>query len=120
MSGGTGMSVSSWLETAPRAAALALGLGLVFRFVKWAVEFAFARFDVNRSQLGRRLRHVEQELDAYREATMLLIGVVAKIAPENPALLRVSQILSTIAPRATIELDELTRRLNDIPGKTNA
>lgn len=93
-----------------------VGAGLTawagFKFIRWLIEFVFSRLDVSRSHLGQRLRHVEQELDAYREATMLMIGVVAKLDPDNVALMRVAQILSTIAPRATIELDELVARLN--------
>jgi hypothetical protein len=98
-----------------------IGLGLValglLRFLRWLIEFAFQRFDINRSQLGLRLKYVENELDAYREATMLLLGVVAKLDAENPALLKVAHILRSIAPRATLDLDELARRLNDMPGK---
>lgn len=90
-----------------------LGVGAwgVLRFLRWLIEFVFRRVDVNRSHLGERLRHVEQELDAYREATMLMIAVVAKLDPENPALARVALILRTIAPRATLDLNELERRL---------
>lgn len=84
-----------------------------FRFLRWLIEFVFKRLDVNRSHIGERLRYVEQELDAYREATMLMIGVVARLSPENPALLKVARILRTTAPRATLELDELERRLRE-------
>jgi hypothetical protein len=83
-----------------------------FKFVRWMVEFVFRRLDVSRSHLGQRLRHVEQELDAYREATMLMIGVVAKLDPDNAALIKVARMLRTITPRATLELDELEARLN--------
>lgn len=97
-----------------------VGAGLTawagFKFIRWLIEFVFSRLDVSRSHLGQRLRHVEQELDAYREATMLMIGVVAKLDPENAALERVAQILRSIVPRASLDLDELARRLNDIPG----
>jgi hypothetical protein len=103
--------------TGSRAVALAFGVGFVLRFLKWLVEFTFSRLDVSRSQLGLRLRHVEQELDAYREATMLMIAVVAKLDPENVALAKVAHILRSITPRVTIELDELVDRLKDIPNK---
>jgi hypothetical protein len=89
-----------------------IGVWAGFKFIKWAVEFTFSRLDVNRTHLGQRLRHVEQELDAYREATMLMIGVVAKLDPKNPVLERVVRILRTMPPRVTIELDELEARLN--------
>jgi hypothetical protein len=99
---------------------IGLGLGAWggFRFLRWLIEFVFRRLDINRSHLGERLRHVEQELDAYREATMLMIGVVAKLDPENPALARVALILRTLAPRATLDLDELERRLTEEGGKS--
>lgn len=90
-----------------------IGLWAGFRFLRWLIEFVFKRLDVNRGHLADRLRHVEQELDAYREATMLMIGVVAKLDADNPALMRVARLLSTIAPRATIELNELERRLRE-------
>lgn len=115
MAGGVG--VSGLWETGSRAMAAAIGLGVALKFFKWLIEFAFRRMDVSRSQLGERLRHVEQELDAYREATMLMIGVVARLDANNPALLKVAQILRTTTPRATLELNELEARLNDIPGK---
>jgi hypothetical protein len=102
--------------SAAKAVGTGVGLLAVLRFVRWLIEFAFRRFDVSHSQLGARLKHVEQELDAYREATMLMIGVVAKLDPGNAALLRVSHILRSIAPRATVDLDELARRLSEIPG----
>lgn len=93
-----------------------IGVWAGFRFVRWLIEFVFRRLDVNHGRLAERLRHVEQELDAYREATMLMIGVVAKTDPDNPALLRVARLLSTITPHATIELDELQERLNRTRG----
>lgn len=85
----------------------------VFKFIRWLVEFVFKRLDVSRGHLGQRLKHVEAELDAYREATMLMMSVVAKLDPENIALKRVARMLRTIAPRATMELDELEARLKD-------
>jgi hypothetical protein len=108
---------SSLWSTAPRAVALALGLGFLLRFLKWLVEFTFARLDVSRSALGKRLQHLEAELDDYREATMLMIGVVAKIEPGNPVLVKVAQLLRRTAPHATMDVDELARRLNEIPGR---
>lgn len=101
----------SGIGAAPAAIGGGIGLWAGFRFVRWLIEFIFRRLDVNHSRIAERLRHVEQELDAYRTVTMLMIGVVAKIDPDNPALLRVSRILSSIVPRATMELDELEARL---------
>lgn len=89
-----------------------VGLWAGFRFLRWLIEFVFKRLDVSRGHLGDRLRHVEAELDAYRAATMLMIGVVAKFDPNNPALEQVARILSRMIPRATMELDELEARLN--------
>lgn len=91
------------------------GIGAIaaFKFIRWLIEFVFQRLDVNRSHLGARLRHVEQELDAYREATMLMISVVAKIDPDNSALERVARILRMTVPRATLELNELEARLRE-------
>jgi hypothetical protein len=48
---------------------------------------------------------------------MLMIGVVAKLDPENPALERVAKILRSTVPRAALDLDELVRRLEEIPGR---
>lgn len=116
MSGGSSVELSALWGTGSRAIAAAVGLGVIFRFVRWLVEFVFKRLDVSRSHLGERLKHVEVELDAYREATMLMIGVVAKIDPDNAALERVAQILRTTAPRTKLDLDELVERLAELPG----
>ena len=106
------------------AAGPGVGAGIgawgAFRFLRWLIEFVFRRLDISRSHLGDRLRHVEIELDAYREATMLMIGVVAKIDPDNPALQHVAQILRTITPRTKLDLDELERRLSEMPGTREA
>jgi hypothetical protein len=84
-----------------RALAVAIVFVAAFKFLRWLAEFVFARVDVNRSALGKRLMHVEIELDAYREATFLLLGAIAKLAPDNPVLATASQILRKIPPRQT-------------------
>lgn len=97
-----------------------LGMWAGFRFIRWLVEFVFKRLDISRSHLGERLKHVEVELDAYREATMLMINVVAKIDPDNIVLQRVAQILATTAPRTKLDTDELVAALNNLPGRGEA
>lgn len=103
------------LTTVASIAGPGVGVGMTawagFRFLRFLIEFIFRRLDVNHGRLAERLRHVEYELDAYREATMLMIGVVAEKDPDNPALLRVARLLSKITPHATLELDELEARL---------
>lgn len=91
-----------------------IGVWAVFKFIRWLVEFVFKRLDVSRGHLGQRLKHVEAELDAYREATMLMMSVLARLDPENSALKRVARMLRTIAPRSTMELDELETRLKEV------
>lgn len=86
-----------------------------FKFLRWLLEFIFTRLDIRRSQLGQRLGHVEQELDAYREATMLLLGVVARLDANNPALLRVAALIRSTAPRATLDVDEIIDQLKAMP-----
>lgn len=103
-----------------RALAVAIMFVAAFKFLRWLVEFVFARVDVSRSDLGKRLKHVELELDAYREATFLLLGAIAKLAPENPVLATASQILRKIPPRATLDIDELFKRLAEMPGTQGA
>lgn len=98
------------------ALAASIAFAALLKFLKWLIPFLFERLDVERGHLGERLKHVEMELDAYREATMLMIGVVAKLDPENPALRKVAAILRQTSPRSTLELSELVDRLNQLPG----
>jgi hypothetical protein len=92
-------------------------LTAVLRFLKWLIEFVTERLDVGRVQLGQRLEHVEQELDAFREAAMLLLSELAKIDPDNAALFRVARMLRQTPPITGAGLDELERRLAAMPGK---
>lgn len=99
-----------------RALALAIAFASLLRFSKWMLEFASRRYDVNRSALGERVKHLERELDAYREVAMLMIGVVAKVAPHSEALGAAARILRTIPPRAKLELDEILAGLGKMEG----
>lgn len=94
----------------------AIMVAAAFRFLKWLVPFVFERLDVGRGELGKRLKHVELELDDYRELAMLLISVVAKLDATNPALTLAAERLRKRAPRASLELSELIDQLNAIPG----
>lgn len=98
------------------AIAIAAIVHALFRFLRWIIEFLAARMDVGHKRLADRLEHVEQELDAFREATMLMIGVVAKTDPTNPALARVARIIRQTAPITRLDTDELVERLSTIPG----
>lgn len=84
-----------------------------FKFVRWLVEFIFARLDIRRSQLGQRLRHVELELDNFREAVFILMNALAAKDPTNKALQEAAERLRK-TPRATLELDDLEARLRGI------
>lgn len=99
-----------------KALAISIVFAAVLRFVKWLIMFVCERLDVGRDALAKRLKHVEQELDDYRELALVMISVVAKIDPVNPALSLAAERLSRRAPRATLELTELLDRLNAIPG----
>lgn len=88
----------------------------VLRFIKWLTVLAFQRIDVGDKRLALRLKHVEEELGAYREVALLMIGVVANIEPGNPALTTAASILRNIPPRPTLTVDELVERLAAVPG----
>jgi hypothetical protein len=96
--------------------AIAVAFGATLRFLKWLLPFVVDRLDVGRGELAKRLKHVELELDDYRELAMLLISVVAKIDATNPALTLAAERLRKRAPQATLELAELIDQLNAIPG----
>lgn len=108
----------------PRLIAVSIAFVGGLRFVKWAVPFAFERLDHRAAALdarekavearfNSRLKHVEQELALYREATMLLVGAFAEIQPANPVLSEVAKILRRVTPvvAPTAELDGLIDRL---------
>lgn len=92
-------------------AVMGLFVGLL-RFLKWIID----RGDRG---LAKRLYHLELELDCYREATMLLINALAKQDPSNVALASAARILRKTPPRPTMELDELQRHLDEIPGRAD-
>jgi hypothetical protein len=102
--------------------AIALSIFLVglitasFRFLKWLIVFVCDRLDIGRAELGKRLRHVEQELDAFREVAMTLLAALAKADPDNPALAHAARILRQTPPITEFEIGELVERLHDIPG----
>jgi hypothetical protein len=95
------------------AAGPGIGGGLAawggLRFIRWLVEFAFKRMDVRATRLDTRekalearfndrLRHVELELNRYRQATMLLVNALAERDPTNRVLSEVARILNTAIP----------------------
>lgn len=90
------------LELIRAWAAKPLSLAIVFvgtlRFLRWLIPFVFERMDVSRGELGKRLSHVEKELDRYREATMRLVASMAERDPSNPVLIDVSRILRSALP----------------------
>lgn len=94
-----------------------------FRFLRWIIEFIAKRVDIRAARLdlreksleqkfNDRLRHVEQELERYRRATMLLVNRMATQNPKDPVLSDVANILSTTYSfvAADQELDDLARR----------
>jgi hypothetical protein len=100
--------------------ALSIALFAVLRFLRWFLPFFFERLDNGRDALAARLKHVEIELDAYREVAMLMIGVVGKIDPDNPALVHAMSLLRKRPPASTLDVEEISRRLNTIPGTKEA
>lgn len=97
-----------------------------FRFIRWAVEFIAARIDTRSARLDERerdlerrfnarLRHVEVELERYREATMRLVNALAERDPSNPVLSEVSKILRRTMPiiPPSSEFGELTRQAGE-------
>jgi division protein CdvB (Snf7/Vps24/ESCRT-III family) len=83
-----------------------IGAWAGLRFVRWLVEFIAKRLDVRSARMdarekqleakfNSRLHHVEQELDKYRRATMLLVNRMAAKNPTDRVLLEVAEILGT-------------------------
>lgn len=104
-------------------AGVGVGIWAALRFIRWLAEFVAARHDNRSDRLDKqerdledrfnaRLRHVEQDLDRYREATMLLVNALAERDPQNKALSDVARILRTTVPisPADPDLDELILR----------
>jgi hypothetical protein len=116
------MGALSWAFPSAGSGAIALALFLVgvitavFRFLKWLIIFVCDRLDIGREELWKRVKHLEQEMDDWREVAMSLLAALAKVDPDNPALLHATRILRQKTPIATQDLDELVDRLNQIPG----
>lgn len=116
--------MSSMVQSAAGAAGAGVGGGIavfaVLKFVRWLVEFIYARLDVGHARISSRLAHVEQELDAWREFGMVMMHALARIDPDNPALAHAAQLLRKTAPIATMDLDELMERLDGIEGSASS
>lgn len=93
----------------PRLVALAIAAAAALQFFRWAVEFVCRRMDARADRLDQRersielrfdsrLKHLELEVEQFREATMLLFGVLAEQDPANPALRDVAKILRKAWP----------------------
>lgn len=106
-----------------------IGLWAILRFVRWVAEFVAKRLDLRtdrleereqalESRFNARLKHVEEELDRYREATMLLVNALAERDPQNQALRDVGRILRTAMPvdRESALDGDLIAQLEKIPG----
>jgi hypothetical protein len=97
-----------------------IGAWAGLRFVRWMIEFVAKRLDIRAARMdareaeieakfNARLRHVEQELEQYRDAFTLLLNALAEMDPANPALREVSKILRRAYPPAgsTAVFDDL-------------
>lgn len=107
-----------------------IGAWAGLRFLRWAIEFVCKRLDLRSARMDEReaalerkfndrLRHVEDELELYREALMFLVNAVADKDPANPALREVTQILRQVyrpPERAADDLDHLINKLDGEPG----
>lgn len=106
-----------------------IGVWAFLRFIRWAIEFIAGRLDRRSDRLdvreqaieerfNARLRHVEQELDRYRQATMLLVNALAERDPQNQALRDVGRILRSAVPvvRDDGQDADLMSKLDQIPG----
>ena len=111
-----GPLVNAAVSRSGYALAIAIVTAALLRFLKWLLEFTFARLDLGHKRIADRLAHVEQELDAWREFGMVMMHALARIDPDNPALAHAAQLLRKTAPRASMDLDELISRLDAIPG----
>lgn len=102
--------MDQWLYDSAKVGGIIGGLYAIGRGFRWAVEFMTGRLDKRASALedrerllerrfDARLRHLEKELEQYREATMVLVNALAERDPANPALKEVAQILRRAVPR---------------------
>jgi phage tail protein X len=120
-----------WLAGGAPVAITIVGLAAVLaRFIRWLSEFLARRLDARADRLeiaersvelrmSKRLSHVEAELARYRLATMQLMSAVAEIAPTNPVLATVAQILREAMPFDLPDgaIDDLNDKLNIVPGR---
>lgn len=105
-------SAAEIAATAGPGVGAGIGTWAGLKFIRWLVEFIFARLDVRRSDIGKRVQHLEIDLDNVREAMMILFNALATQDPKNPALIdAVVRLRKT--PRVTLELDELEKRLRE-------
>lgn len=105
-----------------------IGAWAGLRFVRWMVEFVAKRLDIRAARIDEReraletkfndrLRHVERELEQYREALTFLLNAVAEKDPANPALREVSKILRRAwpaRPQDSEELNDLIRQADAV------
>lgn len=93
----------------PRLIAVAIAFVGGLKFIKWAVEFGCTRLDARaeavlarelavEKRFNQRLKHVELELELYREVSMKLVNAFAEFDPTNPVLSDVAKILRRAAP----------------------
>jgi hypothetical protein len=103
------------------AIAWAIGLTAVLRFLKWLLPFVFDRLDVARGNLGKRLKHVELELEVTREALFMMLNRMAERYPADPVLVDVARILRRAWPAETPRFDPDSDLLNKLDrGEGNA
>lgn len=118
------------------ASAVPLGLNLgglslfgygFLKFVQWLCEFVARRQNERADRLEKqdaelkarfdtRLRHVEGELDRYRQATMKLVTRMGTVLPHDPVLNEVANILRGTFKPADGEPDaDLLEQLGKLP-----
>jgi hypothetical protein len=111
-----------------------IGAWAAFRFIRWGVEFIFSRTDIRATRMdvrekalelrfNERLRHVERELELYRDALMFLVNHVAERDPANPALQHVSRMLrgawpvhNPVTNKSGDDCSDVIDKLNKVPG----
>lgn len=111
------------------AVAVAIGGAGVLRFVRWLIEFIARRLDIRADRIDareeaierrmiKRLEHVERELEATREALMLMINRMAEKDPADPVLRDVARILRNAIPivERRDDLEGLIEQLGAVPG----
>lgn len=110
------------LSSASTSVALAAAAISLFGFLRWLIPFLCVRMDARADRVERReqdvdrkmvkrLEHVEQELELFREATMKMIARMAEVMPGDVVLLQVAQMLKRRPRSPGLPLDELTDKL---------